>query len=433
MDPKTFKFDTVSLHGGHRPDKNFGSRAVPIYQTTSYVFDNTEQAASMYNLERGGHIYSRITNPTVAVLEERISSLEGGTAAIATSSGQSAVFLTLMTLLNSGDHIVASSQLYGGTANLLRHTLPRFGIETTFVKPRNIDGFKKAIKPNTKAIFGEIVGNPGLDLMDITKVSKIASKDGIPLIIDGTFNTPYLCQPLKLGANIVIHSLTKWMGGHGTSMGGVLVEGGNFDWTQNDKFPNLNQPYEPFNGISFAEEFGPVAFTMRARSEGMRDFGPSLSPTNAFNILQGIETLSLRMDKHLFNTRKMLEYLSDHNDVEWLTHPDLPNHPDHKIARKLLPRGSGSIITFGIKGGRKVGESFINSLKLSSHLANVGDAKTLVIHPASTTHAQMNKNSMKDAGLKDDLIRFYVGIEDVEDIINDFEYGFKIAKKKLKK
>ena len=433
MDPKTYKFNTLSLHGGHQPDKNFGPRAVPIYQTTSYVFQDTDHAAALFNLEQGGHIYSRISNPTVAVLEERVSSLEGGTGAVATASGQSAVFLTILTLVNAGDHIVASSQLYGGTVNLLRLTLPRFGIETTFVKPRDTEGFIKAIKPNTKLVFGEIIGNPGLEIMDVQAVGKISHEEGIPLVIDATFNTPYLCKPLELGADIVVHSLTKWMCGHGTSMGGILVEGGQFDWTKNDKFPSMTEPYPGYHGLSFAEEFGPMAFTMRARAEGMRDMGPCMSPMNAFNILQGIETLSLRMDKHLSNTTNMLEYLSGHEGVEWVTHPDLPDHPDHEIARKILPKGAGSIIAFGVKGGRTAGEAFINGVKLASNLANVGDSKTLVIHPASTTHAQMDAETMKHAGLTEDMIRISVGIEDVEDIINDFENGFRAARRTLLK
>jgi len=428
MDPKTYKFDTLSLHGGHQPDKNFGSRAVPIYQTTSYVFQDTDHAAALFNLEQGGHIYSRISNPTVAVLEERVSALEGGTGAVATASGQSAAFLTVMTLVNSGDHIVSSSQLYGGTVNLLRLTLPRFGIETTFVKPRDTEGFKNAIKPNTKFIFGEIIGNPGLEILDVPEVARIAHEAGIPLVIDATFNTPYLCKPFDLGADIIIHSLTKWMGGHGTSMGGILVESGKFDWTQNDKFPTMTEPYLGYHGLSFAEEFGPMAFAMKARAEGMRDMGPCMSPTNAFNILQGIETLSVRMDKHLFNTKKMLGYLSNHKGVEWIAHPDLPNHPDHKLAKTILPKGSGSMIAFGVKGGRAAGEAFINAVKLASNLANVGDSKTLVIHPASTTHAQMDAATMKLAGLTEDMIRLSVGIEDIDDIITDFENAFRAAK-----
>ena len=315
MDPKTYKFDTLSLHAGYMPSKNAGSRQVPIYQTTSYLFDDVDHAAALFNLEQGGHIYSRISNPTVAVLEERVAALEGGTAALATASGMSAIFITLMTLCSTGDHVVASSQLYGGTYNLLRLTLPKFGIKTTFVKPRDTDGFKNAIQKNTKCIFGELVGNPGNELMNMPEVSKIAHDEGIPLIIDSTYQTPYLCRPLELGADIVVHSLTKWMAGHGSSMAGILVEGGKFDWMQNDKFPTMTEPYVGYHGLSFAEEFGPVAFTMKARAEGMRDMGPCLSPQNAWNVLQGIETLSVRMEKHCSNALKMVEYLSKHDGV----------------------------------------------------------------------------------------------------------------------
>ena len=309
MDPKTYKFDTLSLHAGYQPSKNAGSRQVPIYQTTSYMFDDVDHAAALFNLERGGHIYSRMSNPTVQVLEERVCALEGGTAALATASGMSAIFLTIMTLCNAGDHMVVSSQLYGGTVNLFRLTLPKFGIKTTFVKPRDTEGFKKAIQPNTKGIFGELVGNPGNELMNMPEVSNIAKEAGIPLIIDSTYQTPYLCRPFEHGADLVVHSLTKWMSGNGSSMAGILVEGGTFDWMQNDKFPSMTEPYEGYHGLSFAEEFGPTAFTMMARAEGMRDMGPCLAPQNAWNILHGLETLSLRMEKHCSNALKMVEYL----------------------------------------------------------------------------------------------------------------------------
>ena len=429
INPNTYKFDTLSLHAGYQPHKNAGSRQVPIYQTTSYLFDDVDHAAALFNLERGGHIYSRISNPTVGVLEERVASLEGGTAALATSSGMAAIFLTVMTLCESGDHLVVSSQLYGGTVNLFRLTLPKFGIKTTFVKPRDTEGFKKAIQKNTKGIFGELVGNPGNEIMNMPEIAKIAHDAGVPLIVDATYQTPYLCKPFEHGADIVVHSLTKWMCGHGTSMGGIVVEGGKFDWQQNDKFPTMTESYPGYHGLSFAEEFGPVAFTMRARAEGMRDMGPCMSPTNAFNILQGIETLSVRMDKHLSNAKSMLEYLSNNEGVAWVAHPDLPDHPDHKIAKKILPKGAGSMIAFGVKGGRKAGEAFIDAVKLASNLANVGDSKTLVIHPASTTHAQMDAETMKHAGLTEDMIRFSVGIEDVQDIMNDFNNGFRAAKR----
>ncbi len=428
-DPKTYKFDTQSLHSGHQPDKNFGSRAVPIYQSTSYLFENSDHGAALFNLEQGGHIYSRISNPTVSVLEERVAALEGGSATLCTASGMSASLLSLLTLCNSGDHIVASSQLYGGSFNLLRLTLPRFGIETTFVKPRDIEGFKKAIKPNTKCIFGELIGNPGIEIMDLPKISEIAKEEGIPTIIDGTFNTPYLCNLFDHGADYIVHSLTKWMAGHGTSMGGALVEKGTFNWKQNNKFPTLTEPYAGYHGLSFSEEFGPAALTMRARAELMRDFGPCMSPTNAFNILIGIETLSLRMDKHLSNTKVMLDYLTNNENVSWVNHPSLPEHPDHELAKKLLPKGAGSMIAFGIKGGKEAGQAFIDALRLTSNLANVGDAKSLVIHPATTTHSQMDEASLKLAGLTHDMIRFSVGLENTDDIINDFDLGFRASKK----
>ena len=425
-DPKTYKFDTLSLHAGYQPHKNAGSRQVPIYQTTSYLFDDVDHAAALFNLERGGHIYSRISNPTVGVLEERVASLEGGTAALATSSGMSAIFLTVMTLCEAGDHLVVSSQLYGGTVNLFRLTLPKFGITTTFVKPRDTEGFKKAIQKNTKCIFGELVGNPGNELMNMPEVAKIAHDEGIPLIIDATYQTPYLCKPFEHGADIVIHSLTKWMAGHGSSMAGILVEGGKFDWMQNDKFPTMTKPYEGYHGLSFAEEFGPTAFTMKARAEGMRDFGPCLSPQNAWNVLQGIETLSVRMKKHCHNAEEMVKYLLSHDSVAWVSHPSVPDHPDHELAKKLLPNGRGSMIAFGIKGGKDAGVEFINNVQLASHLANVGDTRTLVIHPASGTHSQMDEATLKFAGLSHDMIRLSVGIETLDDILSDLDQALDL-------
>ena len=429
MDPKTYKFDKLSLHAGYQPSKNAGSRQVPIYQTTSYMFDDVDHAAALFNLERGGHIYSRISNPTVGVLEERVASLEGGTAALATSSGMSAIFLTIMTLCEAGDHLVVSSQLYGGTVNLFRLTLPKFGITCTFVKPRDTEGFKKAIKKNTKGIYGELVGNPGNELMNMPEIANIAHEAGIPVVIDSTYQTPYLCRPFEHGADLVVHSLTKWMSGNGSSMAGILVEGGTFDWMQNDKFPTMTEPYEGYHGLSFAEEFGPTAFTMMARAEGMRDMGPCLAPQNAWNILHGLETLSLRMEKHCSNALKMVEYLSNHESVAWVSHASAPGHPDKELAEKILPKGTGSMIAFGIKGGKEAGAAFINNVKLASHLANVGDARTLVIHPASATHSQMDEATLKFAGLSHDMIRLSVGLEDFEDIVNDFEDGFRAAKK----
>ena len=428
-DPKTYKFDTLSLHAGYQPHKNAGSRQVPIYQTTSYLFDDVDHAAALFNLEQGGHIYSRISNPTVQVLEERVAALEGGTAALATASGMSAIFLAIMTLCNTGDHVVVSSQLYGGTVNLFRLTLPKFGIKATFVKPRDTEGFKKAIQENTKCIFGELVGNPGNELMNMPEIVKIAHDAGIPVIIDSTYQTPYLFKPLENGADIVVHSLTKWMAGHGSSMAGILVEGGKFDWLKTNKFPTMTEPYEGYHGLSFAEEFGPVAFTMKARAEGMRDMGPCLSPQNAWNVLQGIETLSVRMEKHCSNALKMVEYLSNHESVSWVSHASLRDNPDYELAKKLLPKGTGSMIAFGIKGGKDAGAAFIDNVKLASHLANVGDTRTLVIHPASATHSQMDEATLKLANMSHDMIRLSVGIEDIDDIINDFEDGFRAATK----
>ena len=393
------------------------------------MFDDVDHAAALFNLERGGHIYSRISNPTVQVLEERVAALEGGTAALATASGMSAIFLTIMTLCNTGDHVVVSSQLYGGTVNLFRLTLPKFGIKATFVKPRDTEGFKKAIQDNTKCIYGELVGNPGNELMNLPEISKIAHDAGIPVIIDSTYQTPYLFKPLEHGADFVVHSLTKWMAGHGSSMAGILVEGGKFDFMKTDKFPTLPEPYEGSHGLSFAEEFGPVAFTMKARAEGMRDMGPCLSPQNAWNVLQGIETLSVRMEKHCSNALKMVEYLSNHESVAWVSHASLKDNPDYELAKKLLPKGTGSMIAFGIKGGKEAGAAFIDNVKLASHLANVGDTRTLVIHPASATHSQMDEATLKLANMSHDMIRLSVGIEDIEDIINDFEDGFRAAKK----
>ncbi|MGB1613134.1 MAG: O-acetylhomoserine aminocarboxypropyltransferase [Candidatus Puniceispirillaceae bacterium] len=424
-----YKFDTLSLHAGHMPDDRHGARAVPIYQTTSYMFKDTRHAAALYNMEVGGHLYSRISNPTVAVLEQRLAALEEAAACTATASGMAALSSALLTICSSGDHIVASAQLYGANVNLLKYTLPRFGIETSFVSATDPDGIKAAIQPNTKLLFGEVVGNPGLDIMDIEGVGQIAHEAGVPLIIDATFNTPWLLKPLTKGADIVIHSLTKWIGGHGIAIGGAVVDGGRFDWGASDKFPTIASPHYSMDGINFHEEFGPAAFTAKLRAEAMYNFGPCLSPTNAFHILQGLETLPLRMQRHMDNTRALLDFLTTHEDVAWVRHPDLPGHPGHDIAKRLMPRGAGSIIAFGVKGGREAGRAFIEAVELSSHLANVGDAKTLVIHPASTTHSHIDADAMKAGGLSDDMIRLSVGLEDVADIKADFESGFKAARR----
>ncbi len=422
-------FDTLSLHAGQIVDPEFGARAAPIYQTTSYVFPDTDTASSIFNLERGGHAYSRITNPTVAVLEQRIAALEGGSAAICTASGMAATYCAIISLLSQGDHIVASTQMYGGNISLMKNTLPRFGITTTFVDPTDSDGFRAAIQDNTRLIYGELIGNPGLDILDLEAIARIGADNHVPIMIDATFNTPYLCRCFDYGANMIIHSVTKWMGGHGTAIGGVVVDGGNFDWGATDKYPTITEPYAPFSGINFWEEFGPSAFATRIRAEAMRDIGPSMSPMNAFLLLQGIETLSLRMDKHLSNTMDLLDYLSSHDQVVWVNHPNLPSHPSHELAKKYLPKGAGSIISFGVKGGRNAGKAFIENLELASHLANVGDAKTLIIHPATTTHSRIDAEALVAAGITDDMIRLSVGLENVADIRNDFEIGFRAAKR----
>jgi O-acetylhomoserine (thiol)-lyase len=424
-----YKFDTMSIHAGYTPDDRHGSRAVPIFQTTSYMFKDTRQAAALYNMEVGGHLYSRISNPTVAVLEQRLAALEEAVACTATSSGMAALSSTLLTLCSAGDHIVSSAQLYGANVNLMKYTLPRFGIETSFVSATDPGAFKAAIKPNTKLIFGEVIGNPGLDIMDVEAVSQVAHDAGIPLVIDATFNTPWLLKPITKGVDIIIHSLTKWIGGHGVAIGGAVVDGGRFDWGQSDKFPIISKPHYSMDGINFHEEFGPAAFTAKFRAEAMYNFGPCLSPTNAFHILQGMETLPLRMRRHMENTSVLLDFLSNHPDVQWVRHPNLSDHPGHEVAKKLMPRGAGSIIAFGVKGGRDAGRAFIESVELSSHLANVGDAKTLVIHPASTTHSHIDPEAMKAGGLSDDMIRLSVGIEDCDDIKADFEIGFKAARR----
>ena len=425
-------FDTLSLHAGQVVDPEFGARAAPIYQTASYVFPDTDTASSIFNLERGGHAYSRITNPTVGVLEQRIAALEGGSAAVCTSSGMAATFCGITAILEQGDHIVASTQMYGGNISLMKNTLPRFGITATFVDPTDTDGFRKAIQDNTKLIYGELIGNPGLDILDLEAIAKIGADHHIPVMIDATFNTPYLCRCFDYGANMTVHSLTKWMGGHGVAVGGVVVDGGNFDWGATDKFPTITEPYAPFSGINFWEEFGPSAFATRIRAEAMRDFGPSMSPMTAFLLLQGIETLSLRMNKHLSNTMDLLDYLSNHDQVSWVNHPSLPSHPSHELAKKYLPKGAGSIVSFGVHGGREAGKALIENVELASHLANVGDAKTLIIHPATTTHSRIDADALAAAGITEDMIRLSVGLEDVADIKADFEVGFRAAKRVAK-
>ncbi|MBN9528353.1 MAG: O-acetylhomoserine aminocarboxypropyltransferase [Alphaproteobacteria bacterium] len=429
MEPKPLKFDTLSLHAGQQPDPVHGARAVPIYQTTSYVFRDTDHAAGLFNLERQGHIYSRISNPTVAVLEERIAALEGGAGAVATASGQAALHLAVATLMGAGGHIVASRNIYGGSHNLFSHTLPRFGITTTFVDPHDHRGLAAAIRPETRLVFGEVLGNPGLEVLDLPAVAGIAHDHGLPLMIDATFATPYLCRPLDWGADIVMHSLTKFIGGHGVAIGGIVVDGGRFDWEASGKFPTLTEPYAGYHGLDFAEEFGPLAFISRARAEGLRDFGASLSPGNAFQLLQGVETLPVRMARHVDNARRVTAFLAGHAAVDWVAYPDRPDHPDHELARRLLPRGPGAIFSFGIKGGRAAGRRFIEGVRIFSHLANVGDAKSLVIHPASTTHQQMDAEALAAAGIGEAMIRISVGLEDPDDLIDDLGQALRQSQK----
>jgi O-acetylhomoserine (thiol)-lyase len=424
-------FSTLSLHAGQRPDPVTGARAVPIYQTTSYVFRDSDHAAALFNLEEPGFIYSRIANPTVAVLEERLAALEGGVGAICTASGQAALHLAIATLMGAGGHIVAATSLYGGSVNLLKLTLPRFGIEASFVDPRDPAAFAAAIRPETRLVFAEILGNPGLEVLNVPEVASVAHKAKLPLLIDATFATPYLCRVLDLGADLVMHSATKWLGGHGVAIGGALIDGGRFDWTASGKFPTLTEPYAGYHGIDFAEEFGPQAFIMRARAEGLRDFGACMSPANAFHILQGVETLPLRMARHIENTRRVLAFLAKSPAVDWVIHPELESHPDHALAKTILPKGAGSIVSFGIKGGRPAGKRFIDSVKLISHLANVGDAKTLVIHPASTTHQQLSAEQLAAAGIGEDMIRLSVGLEEPDDILEDLGQALRAAQKSL--
>ena len=427
--PKYPGFDTLALHAGQTVDPTTGARAVPIYQTTSYVFRDTAHAASLFNMERAGHVYSRISNPTVAVLEERIAALEGGVGAIATASGQAALHLAVATLMDAGSHVVASAALYGGSHNLLGYTLKRFGIETTFVSPRNPEEFRKAIKPNTRLLFGETLGNPGLDVLDIPAVSKVAHDAGLPLLVDATFTTPYLMKPLELGADLLYHSATKFLGGHGIAIGGVLVDSGLFDWEKSGKFPQLTAPYSGFHNMDFEEESGTRAFLLRARREGLRDFGACMAPMTAFQILQGVETLHLRMPRHVESTRKIVGFLAGHSSVQSVMYPELETHPDHKLAKQLLPRGCGAVFSFDVKGGREAGRRFIESLRVFSHLANVGDAKSLVIHPATTTHYRMSDEDLKKAGIGPGTVRLSIGLEDIDDLIQDLERALAAAAK----
>ena len=410
-------FTTRQLHAGQVPDSETGSRAVPIYQTTSYQFQDTQHAANLFALTESGNIYTRIMNPTTDVLEQRIADLEGGVGALAASSGHGAQTMAILTLCGAGDHIVSSSRLYGGTYNQFSYTLPRLGIDVTFVDPTDPDAFAAAIRPNTKIIYGETLGNPDITVFRFQEVAKISQAHNIPLFIDNTFATPYLCHPFEWGANIIIHSTTKFIGGHGTTIGGVIVDGGNFDWSSG-RFDNFTEPDPSYHGLVYAD-LGPPAFILKARVQILRDIGACQSPLNSWTTLLGLETLSLRMERHVSNAQKVAQFLEDHADVSWVAYPGLQSHPDHERAREILPKWPGAILGFGINGGREAGQAFINNLQLISHVANVGDAKTLAIHPASTTHSQLTNEQMATAGVTPDFVRLSVGIEDIDDLLWD--------------
>ncbi len=429
-------FDTLALHAGAQPDPATGARAVPIHLTTSFVFESSDHAAALFNLERAGHVYSRISNPTNAVFEQRMAALEGGVGAIATASGQAALHLAVATLMGAGSHIVASTALYGGSQNLLHYTMRRFGIETSFVKPGDIDGWKAAVRPNTRLFFGETVGNPGLDVLDVPTIGQIAREAGVPLLVDSTLTTPYLVRPLEMGADLVYHSATKFLSGHGTVIGGVLIDGGSFDWDaahgRDGRFAELSESYDGFHNMVFTEESTVGAFLLRARREGLRDFGACMSPHTAWLILQGIETLSLRMDRHMANTERVVQFLASHPLVSRVGHPLLESHPSHVLAERILrfgARGAGSVFSFDIKGSRTQGKAFIEALKIFSHLANVGDCRSLVIHPASTTHFRMSDEALAGAGIGPGTIRLSIGLEDADDLIDDLKRALKAAEK----
>lgn len=431
--PPTAGFDTMALHAGQSPDPTTGARATPIYQSAAFVFPDSDVAAGLFNIERAGHVYSRLSNPTNAVLEERMAALDHGVGAVVTASGQAAMHLAVTTLLGAGDHIVSSRSLYGGTHNLLEYTLSRFGISTTFVDPRDPAAFAAAIQDNTKLVFGEVLGNPGLEVLDIPKIAAVAHAHGLPLLVDATFATPYLCRPIDLGADLVMHSATKFLSGHGVVIGGVVVDGGTFDWMANDKFPTLSQPYAGFHDLVFAEEFGPQAFITRARKEGIRDFGACMAPMTAFQILQGLETLPLRMQRHVSNALAVAEFLQEHPMVESVSHPGLSSHPDFELAKQILPLGAGAVFSFELRGGREAGRVLIESLELFSHLANVGDAKSLVIHPASTTHHRVEEQALRAAGIGPGLVRLSVGLEDPKDLLSDLKGALRAVEKTMGK
>ena len=426
---RVFGFNTRALHHGYQPDPTTGARAVPIYQSTSFVFKDSAHAAALFALQEFGNIYTRIMNPTTDVLEQRVASLENGAAALATASGQAAQFLTVNGLLEGGDEMVSASTLYGGTYTQFEVSFRKLGYNVKFVDPDDPENFRKAITPKTKCLYGETISNPRGNILDIEAVAKIAHEHNLPLVIDNTFATPYLCRPIDFGADIVVHSLTKFMGGHGNSIGGMIVDGGKFDWKKG-AFPQINRPSRAYHGMNFSEVFGPIAFIIRARVEALRDLGPCLSPFNSFLFLQGIETLGMRMDRHIANSLAVAKFLKSHKHVSWIKYPGLPDNPYYKLAQKYLPKGAGAVFSFGIKGGFDAGKKFIDSVKLFSHLANVGDARSLVIHPASTTHQQLSAQEQVAAGVEPDMVRFSVGLEDIEDILWDVDQALTASQKK---
>jgi O-acetylhomoserine (thiol)-lyase len=424
---RNFGFNTLAIHAGQEVDPTTLSRAVPLYMTTSYTFRDTDHAADLFALKEFGNIYTRLMNPTTDVFEKRIAALEGAPAALAVASGSAAITYAIMNIAGSGDEIVSAKSLYGGTYNLFAITLPKFGITVKFVDPSDPENFRKAITDKTKAVFAETIGNPKGDVLDIEAVAAIAHENGLPLIVDNTFPSPYLLRPIEHGADIVVHSATKFIGGHGTSIGGVIVDGGKFDWTQNDKFPGLTQPDPSYNGVVYTDAVGPIAFIIKARVQLLRDMGAAISPFNSFMLLQGLETLHLRMERHSSNALKVAQFLEANDAVEWVNYSGLPSHSSHELAKKYLPKGQGAIMTFGLKGGLEAGRKLIHNVKLFSHLANVGDSKSLIIHPASTTHQQLTEEEQIGAGVNPGLIRLSIGTEDINDIIYDLEQAINAS------
>ncbi|MBA4536927.1 O-acetylhomoserine aminocarboxypropyltransferase/cysteine synthase [Bacillus aquiflavi] len=423
---KKYRLETLSVHGGLSPDPVTGARALPIYQSNAYQFKNTEHAANLFGLKEPGYIYTRIHNPTVTVFEERVAALEGGVGALATSSGMAAITMAILNIAEAGDEIVATSHLYGGTYNLFETTLPKYGINVKFVDGTDPDSFRQAMTEKTKAVFAETIGNPSLRILDIEEVANVAHEAGVPLIIDNTFATPYLCRPIEFGADIVVHSATKWLLGNGTTLGGIIVDGGQFDWNS-PKFPGFTEPDKSYHNIVYSEALGPVAYIVKARVQLLRDLGPALSPQSAFQFTLGLETLHVRMKEHVSNAKKVVDYLENHPAVNWVLYPGNENHSDYKLAKKYLPKGAGSVVVFGIDGGREAGAKLINSVQLWAHVANVGDAKSLIIHPASTTHQQLDSEGLQAAGVPEDLIRLSIGIEHADDIIADLEQAIEAA------